>query len=551
MTVYDDSGHWEICQDCGSMLQRKSLHTANCKSQDICSVCRAENVTISEINHSLMNSALQHNNEIHWTECEDCGFREYAVHKSYCDEPDRCIDCGAINVNISNVSHQDGILIDVTEQGHLYECTGCGEVHSSSHMLSCTKEKSTCLICGIEVDNGLWYDHGLPVLTGEAEKNGHWCRCDECGAVYLEPHKSICTDPETCVLCGGFGEGYTFTVQHISYSNQDGELICMACRESHKHEFNCSSGDVCSKCGIRVSDVDGATIKHCGIDYATYVIEAKGHERICRACGESTEPEPHSFTHGVCSICEYESANIEDLFTWSNTNGQAVITGFYGKTTSLAIPDELGGLVVTTIGNQAFMNNEKLANVILPENVRTINAYAFRGCKALHTIRLPDHLELIGNYAFYDCTDLTEVFIPLSVSEIANQAFSKSGLSQVTCYYSSYAHQWAAEKKYNLVIIPLFTEKETMLLPASLFQIDTEAFRACGAKRIIVQSGCACIEQMAFAYCPELEVIELPGTITNIENNAFLGSEGVMIIAPEESYVSHWATRNGIQFIPR
>lgn len=90
--------------------------------------------------------------------------------------------------------------------------------------------------------------------------------------------------------------------------------------------------------------------------------------------------------------------------------GSCTVTGigaFEGEV--LEIPAEIDGLVVVSIGREAFAGMTGLTRVILPETLKTIEAEAFAGCKGLTALTLPASLEKIGVMAFSGCSRLTEV----------------------------------------------------------------------------------------------------------------------------------------------
>lgn len=75
---------------------------------------------------------------------------------------------------------------------------------------------------------------------------------------------------------------------------------------------------------------------------------------------------------------------------------------------------------ITTIGDYAFYNCNKLAKLDLP-NATSIGVFAFYGCSTMKTINLPV-VTLIDNYAFYNGYALESVNTPL-VTEIGKSAF--------------------------------------------------------------------------------------------------------------------------------
>lgn len=115
---------------------------------------------------------------------------------------------------------------------------------------------------------------------------------------------------------------------------------------------------------------------------------------------------------------------------------------------TLQIPDGL-----TTIGDYAFYDCDKLTSVTLPASVTSIGNYLFAGCDAiksvdmsaisldvlpeytfrnaaaLEEVKLPSSLKEIGQGAFVGCRSLAGASLPSSLSEIGEQAFSHSALA--------------------------------------------------------------------------------------------------------------------------
>ena len=63
---------------------------------------------------------------------------------------------------------------------------------------------------------------------------------------------------------------------------------------------------------------------------------------------------------------------------------------------ALAIPEKLGGRVVTSIGDEAFARCRWLEDVALPFGVTTIEEYAFFCCSGLKAVTIPSSVASIG-----------------------------------------------------------------------------------------------------------------------------------------------------------
>jgi len=84
------------------------------------------------------------------------------------------------------------------------------------------------------------------------------------------------------------------------------------------------------------------------------------------------------------------------------------------QTTLIAFPSGRGVTynilsTVTIIGQFAFLNNDLIVEVIIPDSVTTIQASAFWACNSLTSIILPSSIATIGNYAFSQCYNLASV----------------------------------------------------------------------------------------------------------------------------------------------
>lgn len=124
---------------------------------------------------------------------------------------------------------------------------------------------------------------------------------------------------------------------------------------------------------------------------------------------ESCDNLGHSFENGVCEICGHVQ-----YWEYTITNGNAVITGYYGPDAEVIIPDYLEGAKVTGIAAAAFARN----NII-------------------QYVRIPDGVKYIEKFAFLDCVSLKEVYIGESVSSVGDEAFSGCESLGIVCVYSN------------------------------------------------------------------------------------------------------------------
>lgn len=86
---------------------------------------------------------------------------------------------------------------------------------------------------------------------------------------------------------------------------------------------------------------------------------------------------------------------------------------------------------VVMIDTGAFEGHSNLKRVVLPDSLLIIGEMAFYYCPELADVVLPPHLYAIGPSAFVDCWKLTSIDIPETVRYVGSEAFCNAGLEEV------------------------------------------------------------------------------------------------------------------------
>ena len=119
----------------------------------------------------------------------------------------------------------------------------------------------------------------------------------------------------------------------------------------------------------------------------------------------------------------------------NNGDDTATITGAGegGLGGKIQIPDEIGGLKVTIIGKQAFLNNKEIISISIPSSVEKIDSSAFYGCE-LSEVNFATGLKHIMDYAFYNAIDNYDdgLILPDGLETIGSNAFSEISVKSVT-----------------------------------------------------------------------------------------------------------------------
>ncbi len=200
----------------------------------------------------------------------------------------------------------------------------------------------------------------------------------------------------------------------------------------------------------------------------------------------STGTMPYSIR---CEITVTPKYTDESYFKFSN----GTITKYTGPDAEVKIPEKIGGVKVTAIGDNAFYNCNHVTKVEFPDTITRIGTYSFAYCQSLSNITLNEGITSIGSDAFSYCTSLIKIKIPSTVS-------ANSG----TYWF------WGA------------TRLNTVEFAKGTTNIG-QGVRGAQIKNVIIPSSVTTINNYAFYSCPNLSTISLPDTVTSVGSYAFSG----------------------------
>ena len=196
-------------------------------------------------------------------------------------------------------------------------------------------------------------------------------------------------------------------------------------------------------------------------------------------------------------------------------DGTAEIAHYTGNGAVVTVPDTIGGMPVSAIGDSAFYNNKTLTHVIISDGIRTIGASAFSWCQKLTQVDIPGSVATIKDGAFSWCTALEEIVIPDTVRSIGESGFeSCANLKRVTL-----------SRGLTSLAPSLFERCESLVsivIPEGVTAIEKDAFKRCEKlASVSIPKSVTLIDEGAFKRCSSLESIDIPEGVKTIDESAF------------------------------
>ena len=180
--------------------------------------------------------------------------------------------------------------------------------------------------------------------------------------------------------------------------------------------------------------------------------------------------------------------------------------------TSYTVPES-----VTWIENNAFVKNQHLVNVSLPDDVTVLGSYAFSGCTNLEEVKLPSFLSALYLCTFQNCPHLKSVTIPDGVTYLGTRLFY--GCTSLT----SIAMPESVTKTDD-AIFENCTSLKNVTLSSNLDIINYNLFLNCSSlSEINIPDGVTEIRSNAFENCSALKTLDLPESVTRLGWSPFIG----------------------------
>ena len=294
------------------------------------------------------------------------------------------------------------------------------------------------------------------------------------------------------------------------------------------------------------------------------------------------EPEKYKFG-------DYEYTLLDD--------GTVEIIHFFSENEEIAVPEQIEGYEVTSIGDYACSFCENLERVKLPDSINNLGDNPFRAwdisilispdhpylatidgvlfskpdkrliyypdtkesyvvpegieivgdgafyfCRRLNSITLPDTVTRIGSFAFFECDSLSSITLSENITSIGDGAFGEcEELESINLPES--INDVGANPFSKCENIKFNVSKDhpyLAVIDGVLFSKSDKRLVYCPNTKdnYVVPDGIQTIGASAFSSCDGLTSITLPDSVTSIGTNAFYNCENLSSITLPENITS-------------
>lgn len=235
-------------------------------------------------------------------------------------------------------------------------------------------------------------------------------------------------------------------------------------------------------------------------------------------------PEPMRIVNTTPLTASAEDTNFEELYKEVYTEGALTygINRDYAEVIQcskdargeITIPDNINGVTVNIIAEEAFKDCTGITAVTIPESVLKVNEYAFSGCTSLKTVKNRADLQWVADYAFSNCKSLEGFLNPVFVQG-ANvlrgctslKSLEIADLSDTSLSYNNYIFGLRFVDCPNL---------ESVIIPESCILMNGLRLENCPALKEVIIPQYTEISSIIILGCDNLTRIKLPLISKNI-----------------------------------
>lgn len=235
----------------------------------------------------------------------------------------------------------------------------------------------------------------------------------------------------------------------------------------------------------------------------------------------------------VSDYAYYYMENLKSVDIPNATNIGSYAFSGCGQLISISMPN------VESIGWNAFSACSKLANLPLTDKISQIEGYTFWACPSLTNADIPNSVTSIGHQAFYNCFNIKTITLPENLTLIDSYAFSQC--RKVNKIYWNAINLGNSFGGDNYVFdqcgiegdgIEVVFGENVEVIPQSAFNpySPSGGYNRPKIKNVIFNNKIHLIGSYAFCNCQELESVNIPDSVTDLQFGAFRGCTGLSYV---------------------
>nr|WP_316621754.1 leucine-rich repeat protein [uncultured Ruminococcus sp.] len=210
----------------------------------------------------------------------------------------------------------------------------------------------------------------------------------------------------------------------------------------------------------------------------------------CAVCVTAADADLSDTGKNIVTIGDWVMEKIDKGTHWE-------MDEYVGPGGEVVVPWQVSDIMVVSLGDHCFANNTNVTSVVTTSPPWRIGEYCFIDCMTLEKIELNNMIDTIGVGAFSGTSSLKDINLQDSiVTEIKPYTFLNSAIEEVA-------------------------------LPKT----------------------CTTLGAYSFGQCTQLSKVTIPKSVTTIHEDAFKGSNNVVIYCYSNSAAHHFAEAKGIDYV--
>lgn len=238
-----------------------------------------------------------------------------------------------------------------------------------------------------------------------------------------------------------------------------------------------------------------------------------------------------------------EASPLDDFVIVSNGK-EARVRSYTGSAADVVIPAEYEGVPVTSIGDEAFMDNDAIVSVYIPGSVQQIGTRAFHACNMLSTVTFGDSEGslTIGEKAFHCGTGSRErgVLKTISFSRMPYSSLSIDGSAFYCATIEGVVVLSADTVSLGILAFGHVKQMDGLIILADSIVLETAVVSKCDSLEYICMPEDATLrlagwKKEELADLPACTTLLLPDRVTGVSEATFANTPNLTIYCSPDS----------------